>query len=138
LASIIPIFDLVCIGSGTVTTETWVDLTSFGPDVNSPIPNGKQLLLGYITLISQDKPLTFQIKPNLPTKSLGTDAETQLRAFASVPKEDSKEIDLNYYGQITTLAPVSAPSTGVEKLWLKVTGNGAIGGFDFILYYTLY
>jgi hypothetical protein len=138
MAQIIPVFDLVSIGNGTVTTETWVDLTSFGPDINSPIPNGKQLLLGYLTVISHDKALTFQVRPNLPTKSLGNDTDTQLRSFVTVPKEDSKDLDLNFYGQITTLAPVSAASTGVEKLWLKVKGLGVIGAFDFILYYTLY
>lgn len=138
MANILPVFDLVSLGSGTVTTETWINLTSYGPDINSPIPSGKQLWLGYMTLISQDKPLKFQIRPNLPTKALGTDAETQLRSFFSVGKEDSKDIDLNYYGNLTTLAPVSATSTGVEKLWMKVTGNGVIGSFDFILYYTLY
>ena len=135
MAEIIPPFDLVSIGSGTVTSETWVELTA--GDI-APIPVGKQLLIGYLVLISQDKPLKFQVKPNLPTKALGTDAETQLRAFASVGKEDSKDVDLSYYGEIVTLAPVSAVSTGVEKLWMKVTGVGASGAFDWIMYYTLY
>lgn len=137
MAQSIPIFDLVCFGSGTVTTETWIDLTSFGPNSNSPIPSGKQLTLGYATFISNDKPLTFQIRPNAATKSAATDADTQLRSFTTVPKEDSKDLDLNYYGNIETLAPVSAVSTGVEKLWLKVIGKGSIGSFDFILYYSI-
>jgi hypothetical protein len=138
MADIIPVYDLVSLGDGTCGTTTWIDLTSFGPDVNSPIPSGKQLWLGYATFISPDKPLKFSIRPNLATKALGTDAETQLRSFTSVLKEDSKDVDLNYYGGITTLAPVSAQSTGVEKLWLKVEGVGVVADFSFLLYYALY
>jgi len=136
VAELIPSFDQVAYGSGTVTSETWIDLLA--GTAHTPIPAGKQILIGYITLISQDKPLKFQLKPNLPTKSLGNDGDTQLRSFSSVPKEDSKDLDLNFYGEIVTLAPVTAVSTGVEKLWMKVTGNGAIGAFDYIIYYTLY
>ena len=134
-----PVFDLVCLGGSIVNSEKWIDITSYGPDTNSPIPSGQQLYLGYATFISPDKACTFQLRPNLATKSLGTDADTQLRAFSSVPKEDSKDVDLTYYGNIATLAPVSAASTGVEKLWLKVTsGSNTAGDFEFVLYYTLY
>lgn len=139
MAEITPVYDLVCLGSGTIGTEEWIDIASFGPDTNSPIPNGKQLWLGYATFIAGDKPLVFSLRPNLPGKSLGTVAETQLRSFTSVPKEDSKDIDLNFFGSITTLAPVSVPSTGIEKLWLRVqAGAAAVTDFDFIMYYALY
>lgn len=132
-------FEKVSIHNGTLTTESWVDLTSTGPDINSPIPSGKQIWIGLISFVSWDKPLTIEIRPNLATKALGTDAETQLRGFATIPKEDSKDVDFDYWGKILTLAPVSVASTGVEKVWLKIkSGSGAVGEYDCMLYYSLY
>lgn len=140
MAQIVPPYELVSICSGNVNSETWVDITSFGPDVNSPIPSGIQLMLGYAICIANDKPLKFEIRPNLPTKSAGTLADTQLRGYASISSAgESKEIDLNYFGNILTLAPVSAPSTGVEKLWLRITsGTNAAATWEFMLFYSKY
>ena len=139
MAAIIPVFDLTFMGDGSLNAETWVDLSAAAPNPNSPIPEGKQIWLGYVTFISNDKTLTFEIRPNLPTKSAGNATDTQLRAFSTVQAGDSKDVDLYYYGSITTLAPVSAPSTGVEKLWLRVkSGSSSAGTFSYIVYYTLY
>ena len=140
MAQIIPTFELSCVGSFTGSgTDNWIDIASFAPNVNSPIPSGKQIWIAYVTCISQDKSATFELRPNLPTKSAGNTADTQLRGFASVPAGESRDLDVYYGGAITSLAPVSATSTGVEKLWLRIkSGSNSTGTFDFILYYTLY
>lgn len=140
MAQIVPVFELTCAGTVTVSgTDNWVDLTSFGPNANSPIPNGKQIWIAYITCISQDKSATFELRPNLHTKSLANITETQLRGFAAVPTGESRDLDVYYNGAIQSLAPVSATSTGVEKLWLRIkSGSASTATFEFILYYTLY
>lgn len=141
MANITPTFELTFIGGGMTTTkDDWYEMSASGPDANSPIPSGKQIWLGYITLISTDKDLVFEIRPNLPTKSAGNTTDTQLRTFESVSASDgSKELDLYYYGNIMTLAPVSGSSTGVEKLWLRVRSNTqTIASFNYIVRYTLY
>ena len=141
MATITPTFDKSFIGTGaTSTKDDWFNISASGPDANSPIPSGQQLWLGYITLISTDKDLVFEIRPNLPTQSTGTTGNTQLRAFQSVAAADgSKELDLYYYGNLLTLAPVGVSSTGVEKLWLRVTsGTNTVANFSYIVRYTLY
>lgn len=139
MANIIPVFDLAFMGSGSLNSEIWIDLSAANPNPNSPIPSGSQLWLGYATFISNDKSLVFELRPNLPTKSAGNVTDTQLRGFASIAIGESKDVDLFYYGNILTLAPVTAVSTGVEKLWLRVrSGNNSIGTFDYIVYYSLY
>jgi hypothetical protein len=139
MAQLIPIFEKAFMGSGTVNSELWIDLSAANPDPNSPIPSGKQIWVGYATFISDDKTVTFEIRPNLPTKALGNTTETQLRASVSITAGESKDLDLYYYGNIMSLAPVSATSTGVEKLWLRVkSGSNSAGAFSYIVYYTLY
>lgn len=140
MADIVPIFEKMSLGSVTFSgSETWVDLTSFGPNVNSPIPNGQQIWIAFITCIAQDKAATFELRPNLPTKSLGNITDTQLRGFVSVASGESQDLDLYYNGAIATLAPVSTASSGVEKLWLRIkSGSNAAATFEFILYYSLY
>jgi len=140
MAQIVPVFELTCIGSLTATgTENWVDIASFGPNANSPIPSGKQIWIAYITCISQDKSATFELRPNIPTKSAGNATDTQLRGFAAVPTGESRDLDVYYGGAITSLAPVTAQSTGVEKLWLRIKSNSnSAATYEFILYYTLY
>ena len=139
MAQIIPIFEKAFIASGTTSTkDDWYDLSSYGPDANSPIPSGKQLWLGFATFISNDKNLTFELRPNLAAESLGTVAKTQLRTFASVPNGESRDVDMYQGGAIATLAPVTAVSTGVEKLWLRVrSGTNTVATFDVLLFYTL-
>ena len=140
MAEIIPIFDKVCLGSLTASgTDNWLDLTNYAPDNNSPIPSGKRIWIGYVTCISADKTATFELRPNLATKSAGNTTDTQLRGFASVPQGESRDLDMYYGGAITTLAPVTANSTGVEKLWLRIkSGSSSAATYEFILYYSLY
>jgi hypothetical protein len=140
MAQIVPRFELSSSGSVTFSgTETWVDLTSFAPDINSPIPSGKQIWIAYVTCIAQDKAGTFELRPNLPTKSAGNITDTQLRGFTTVASGTSEELDVYYGGATMSLAPVTAVSTGVEKLWLRIrSGSNSSGSFDFIMYYTIY
>lgn len=61
MAQIVPTFELSCVGSVTFSgAETWVDITNFGPNANSPIPSGKQIWIAYITCIAQDKSATWK------------------------------------------------------------------------------
>lgn len=140
MAQIVPTFDLSSVGSVTVSgTENWVDLLSYLPHQNSPIPSGKQVWVAYVTCIAQDKSATFELRPNLPTKSASNITDTQLRGFVTVPSGESRDLDVYYGGAIQSLAPVSGASTGVEKLWLRVRASSAAASqFDFITYYALY
>jgi hypothetical protein len=135
-----PVFDLISSGSLTAAgTDNWVDLCSFAPNTNSPIPSGKRLYIGYVTCISQDKNATFELRPNLPTKSAANTTDTQLRGFVSVATGESKDLDLYYAGAIASFAPVTADSTGVEKLWLRIkSGSSSSATYEFIFYYALY
>lgn len=140
MAQIISTFELSCVGSVTVSgTDNWIDIASYGPNANSPIPSSKQMWIAYVTCISPDKSATFELRPNLPTKSLGNASDTQLRGFVAVPGGESRDLDVYYGGAITSLAPVTAQSSGVEKTWLRIrSGSNSSATFEFILYYTLY
>lgn len=140
MASLIPIFELTSVGSLTATgVDNWVDILANGPNTNSPIPAGKQIWIGFVTCISTDKSASFEIRPNLPTKSLGNITDTQIRGFTTVPVGESRDMDVYYGGAITSLAPVTAASTGVEKLWLRIKSNSnAAATYEYIIYYTLY
>jgi len=137
MAVIIPLFELQLLGNGSVTSETWHDVTA--QISGGVIPSGKHLWLGYSTFISEDKSLIFELRPNLTTKSAGNTTDTQLRAFTSVPGGESRDVDTYLGGIITWLAPVSVASTGVEKLWLRIRSNtGTNALWNYIIYYTLY
>lgn len=140
MADIMTLFDKIVSGSVTFSgTETWVDMFDFFPDKASPIPVGKRIWVGFITCIAYDKEGKFEYRPNLPGKSDGNLIDTQIRGFSKVPAGDSDMMDLYYNNAVTTLAPVSANSTGVEKAWLKIkSSSSAAATFDFIGYYTIY
>lgn len=140
MADIQTTFDKTSITSVTFGgTENWVDLLSGAPDALSPITSGKQIWVGYVTIIAQDKGATFELRPNLPTKSLGNTADTQLRGFVFVPTGESRDLDMYYNSAILTLAPVGIASTGVEKLWIRIkSSTGSTSSFDFITYYAVY
>jgi hypothetical protein len=140
VASIISTFDKTSVGTVSGSgTEYWIDILANGPDTNSPIPSGLQIWIGFVTLISWDKPCQVSLRPNLPTKSAGSDSETQIRGFSQCAAGESIDLDVYYGGAIQSLAPVVAQSTGVEKLWLKIksTANSA-ATFDYVVYYTIY
>ena len=133
MADIIPIFEKLFLASGvTVTKDDWFD-------ISGAIPAGKQLWLGFATFIAEDKGLIFELRPNLPGENLGTVAKTQLKGFSSPAGGESRDLDLYFGGAIQSVAPVTAQSTGVEKLWLRVrSGSLAAGAWDYIIYYTIY
>lgn len=133
MAQVQVIFDSAYNGTGTtVTKDDWYDITG-------AIPAGLQAWLGYGTMISWDKPLTFEVRVNLPGKSAATIADTQLKSFTSVPTAESRDTDMYLGGSISTIAPSSnVSSTGVERIWLRVRSNSvAAAAFDYIIYYTL-
>ncbi len=132
MSTITPIFELSLIGSGTTATkDDWYDLSG-------AIASNSQFWTGFATFISWDKSLTFELRSNNSGQSTGTVGTTQLKAFTSVGQSDSKDVDLYLSGNIITLVPV-VPSTGVEKLWLRVRGSSnTISTFDYILHYTSY
>lgn len=140
MANLIPLFDKIIIASGvTSTKDDWFDLGSYGPDTITPITSGKQLYLGLATYTAEDKSLTFELRPNLVTKSASNTTDTQLRRSTTLNSApDSKDDDMFFGGEITTLAPTAYVSTGVEKLWVRIkSGTNTVGAWDIILYYTL-
>jgi hypothetical protein len=127
LAAQDPIFDVVISGTGTVGTETWVDL--------GVIPNGKQLLLGFATYIAQDKTNQFETRSNLAGQSAGTAAATQLHDWASTSAGSGVDRDFYQNGYINTL---TVTGTGVERFWLRVTAqSSSVGVFNYIVRYTV-
>ena len=122
-----PLFDLLASGTGSVGTETWVAITT--------ITSGKQIWLGYATLGAVDKNLQFEIRYNNTGQSTGTTGNTTLIDFSGTSTGTSVDRDFYWYGALQT---TSGTSTGVEKLWLRVTGQGATSaGFEYIIRYTL-
>ena len=141
MAQIVAKFELTSVGSAISSSgaDLWIDLLSYGPNTNSPIPSGKQIWIAYITCVAPDKSGTFQLRMNLPTKSAGNLTDTELRGFTMVPGGESRDLDIYYGGAIQILAPTTAASTGVEKVWLMVDPATAnTGVYEFIVYYTLY
>lgn len=126
------VFEKQMIGSGlTVTKDDWFDLTG-------AMVSGRRIWLGFSTMISQDKSLTFELRSNLATKGTGNLTDTKLLAFTSVVSGESKDVDLFLQGMILTLSP-DAPSTGVERLWLRVRSNTVnTAAFDYLIWYTEY
>ena len=132
----IPKFDLFLSGSGTTSTkDDWFDImTGY-----SPIASGKRLCIGIVTFGSDDKSLTFELRANNIGSSTGTTGTTTLLNITTVPSGDSKDVDMDFFGNIQTLAPITAVSTGVEKLWLRTrSGTNTAGTFYYIFYFTEY
>jgi len=122
-----PLFDLLASGTGSVGTETWVAITT--------ITSGKQIWIGYATLGAVDKNLQFEIRYNNTGQSTGTTGNTTLIDFSGTSTGTSVDRDFYWYGALQT---TSGTSTGVEKLWLRVTGQGSTSaGFEYIIRYTL-
>lgn len=128
MADQLPIFDQVVSGSGSVGTEAWVNLGT--------IPNGHQWLLGYATLIAEDKTLQFELRSNKSGQTAGTLAATDLLDWSSASGGSGIDRDLFQFGYINT-ETVLATSAG-EKLWLRVTSKSASAGlYDYIIRYAV-
>ena len=123
-----PVFDTTISSTGTVGTETWVNVLA--------IPTGSQMWIGYATLGAVDKNLQFEIRYNSSGQSTGTTANTVILDFSGAQSGSSIDRDFYWQGALATLTGVS---TGVEKLWLRVLGQGqTAGGFEYIIRYTIY
>lgn len=128
MATIQPIFDTIINGVGIVGTETWVDLGT--------IPTGSQIWIGYATYGAVDKNLQFETRSNNIGTSAGTAAATQLHDYCGAQQGSSIDRDLYWGGAIATL---TVTSTGIEKLWLRVLGQGQVQSqFEYIVRYTVY
>jgi hypothetical protein len=128
MASVQPIFDVVVSGTGVVGTETWVDLGA--------ITSGKQVWFGYATFGAVDKNLQFELRYNNTGLSTGTTANTTIVDFSGAQAGSSVDRDFYWYGALATMTGVS---TGVEKVWLRVLGQGSSqSGFEYIIRYTVY
>ena len=122
-----PLFDTVASGTGTVGTETWVQVLT--------IPSGAQVWIGYATLGAVDKNLQFEIRHNNTGTSTGTIGNTTLMDFSGASTGTSVDRDFYWYGALQT---TTITSTGVESLWIRVVGQGASSSvFEYIIRYTL-
>jgi len=122
-----PIFDTIIYGTGTLGTSTWVDLGA--------IPTGKQISIGFATLVAEDKNLQFVLRSNLTGQGAGTDNATALHDWAAAPSGLSVDRDLYQNGNIQTVTVVG---TGTEHWWLHVQAqSNATGTYDYIIRYLL-
>jgi hypothetical protein len=128
MAQIQATFDLIASGQGLCPKELWIDL--------GLIPSGKQVWLGYATLVAEDKDIQFEVRSNLAGQSAGTAGATQLHDYASAQVGASCDRDFFKDGNVLTATVVS---TGVEHWWLRCRSasinNGAA---DYIFYYAIY
>ena len=128
MSAIQPIFDAVINGTGTVGTETWVDL--------GVIPSGKKLWIGYATYGAVDKNLQFETRTNNVNTSTGTLANTTILDYCGAQSGSSVDRDFYWGGALATM---TSTSNGVEKLWLRVLGQGSVASsFEYIIRYTIY
>jgi len=127
MAQIQPIFEKILDGSGSATSEAWVDL--------GLIPTGKQIWFGYATFAGETKQFSFEVRTNKLTKSAGTVTDTTLHDYSNVTQA-SVDRDFYQYGNILMQSIVS---TGTEHFWLRIRSKtSASGDYSYILYYTEY
>ena len=144
MANQIPKFEMSANGSLSASgTDNWVDLTALlyaaGLLPSAVVPSGSQLMTGFVTCISADKNASFELRPNKPTKSAGNTTDTDLRNFQTVSAGTSADMDCYWGGAIISLTPVTAVSTGVEKLWLRIKcGSASAATYEYVIYCTLY
>lgn len=130
-------FERQLLGSGnTATKDDWYDIGALSsPAQDSPIPSGKTIWLGFSYLYSPDKAMEFELRTNNSGVSTGTLINTALLARgASDPGAGSNAIDSFQNGFINIKSTLS---TGVEKVWLRVTsGNNIVASFTWQIFYT--
>ena len=126
MATIQPVFELTISGTGSVQTDTWVDLGA--------ITSGKQIIIGYASYIAIDKNTQFETRSNTAGQSTGTTGNTTLHDWASAIGGSGTDRDFYQNGNTETATIVS---TGVEHWWLRVTSQeNSSGGFNYIMHYT--
>jgi hypothetical protein len=122
-----PIFDLTLSGTVTMNADRWIDLGA--------IPNGQAILVGYATLIAQDKNLQFELRTNKSGQSAGTAAATDLLDWCAAQGGTGVDRDLYWGGNINTL---TVQGSGVEHWWLHATSQSSSSGvLDYIIRYTV-
>jgi len=128
MAEVIPTFEKIKSGTGSLTSEAWVDL--------GLIPDGFKIWIGFATFGAEDKPLSFELRTNLNGESTGTVGTTALHDYSATTTGDSVDRDLYRDGHTLVMSEVS---TGVEHWWLRVRSNtGSVCAFDYFIYYTEY
>jgi hypothetical protein len=106
------VFDLNTSGSGTVGTSIYVALDS--------IPSGFRDWLGFARFTAYSKQMTFNLRGNITGQSVGTDGATVSINSNSVKSGTTVSVDLYQKGRLHKVTPYS---TGIEKLWLKVSAK---------------
>jgi hypothetical protein len=121
------LFNLILQGNATMTSELWVDL--------GVIPTGSQIMLGYATYTPDGKTITFDLRSNTVGNSTGTTGTTTLHDRVTVRDLNNAQRDYYQNGRLQTL---TVQSTGVEKLWIRLTSksNAAADAYWWI-YYTI-
>lgn len=113
--------------SGTVGTSFYADL--------GIIPAGFKIWFGTLQASGPDKALTWEVRTNLATKSLGVDSETLLLATISSTTRGTATLDMYKSG---TLHIVSVLGSGTEHFWLKIKSKSSTSGsYLYSIYYTL-
>ena len=122
------LFNLIIQGTTSMTNELWVDL--------GVIPTGTQIMLGYATYTPDGKTITFDLRSNTAGNSTGTTGTTTLHDRVTV--RDLNNTNRDYY-QNGRLLTITVNSTGVEKLWLRLTSksNASADSYWWIYYTTL-
>ena len=114
------IFNLSVSGTGSVGAEVWVNL--------GLIPSGSAIWIGSLSCTAISKTLTFELRPNLATKSTDTLTTTSLSSSLAARTGVTTIQDLYRKGRLHTVTIVG---TGTERWWLRVRGKGATAS-DFL------
>ena len=114
-------------GNATTGYEQWINLAT--------IPTGSKMWIGNARYTSPDKSITFELRTNTATNSVGTLAATSLlNSVAVSAKSGNLLVDLYKNGRLH-IASVSG--TGVECLWLRlVSKSNTAGSYLFNINYT--
>lgn len=115
-------------GPLTVGADLWIDL--------GVIPVSQRIWWGSVQCSSPYKSTTFEIRSNLTSNSVGTNAATLLHgSIVSSPKSGTKNLDLYKSG---TLHTTSVYGTGVEHFWLRLKSTSSVEqSYLYTLNYTL-
>jgi hypothetical protein len=121
------LFDTISQGIQAFTTEQWIDLGT--------IPSGSKAWFGYGDYMPDGKTTTVELRTNISGQSTGTTGNTTL--LGRVTARDAVTVSADYYknGRLSTK---SVQSTGVEKIWLRITSkSNAAAEIYWWIYYTL-
>lgn len=120
----------------SASKDDWYDLGGLLAQ-DSPIPADKRLWLGFL-VFDGGKKMDFELRSNTAGLSAGTVGATVLVVNGTTdPASQSAILDYHQAGNILVVAPTTFNSSGVEKLWLRVTSTTAtIEPWRIYLWYT--